>query len=394
MPASDLLPHGDRSGITLFPRERVLLNCEANMASGYPLPPPAALDIHDAQVADKWKKFKRVWTNYSLAIELNKKSEPIQVTTLLTVIGEEAREVFSTFTVWAEEGDEAKIVPVLEKVATCCQPCKNVPFERYRFNRRVQEPGESYDHYWTALRMLAEGCDFHTITADEILRDCLVFGIKDDKVRERLLRECTLTLPKTDEICRADESMCAQMKVVSDTSETTINAVKSQDHTRRSKEQPSTSNKPCRECWNCGRIHEYHLRELCPAYGKTCSSCQKPNHFAAKCRSKTKTSQKHVKALDNGDDPDEVFPTEVSAVHLDDSQLVTLKLESGNYLHFQADTGAQCNVIPLSLYKKATKDLNLTQVIPAETQITAYGGSTVPVVGRVLIRVWHGEFRY
>ena len=28
------------------------------MAAGYTLPPPAALDIHDAQAADKWKRFK------------------------------------------------------------------------------------------------------------------------------------------------------------------------------------------------------------------------------------------------------------------------------------------------------------------------------------------------
>ena len=66
-------------------------------APQYTLPPPAPLDIHDTNAADKWKKFKRAWTNYSLATELNKKSEPIQVATLLTVIGEEAREVFSTF---------------------------------------------------------------------------------------------------------------------------------------------------------------------------------------------------------------------------------------------------------------------------------------------------------
>ena len=52
---------------------------------------------------------------------------------------------------------------------------------------------------------------------------------------------------------------------------------------------------------------------------------------------------------------DEVFGVEeISAVTLDDSQLVTLKLESGNYLHFQPDTGAQSNVVPLHLYKKAT----------------------------------------
>jgi len=44
-------------------------------------------------------------------MELGKKSEPVQVATLLTVIGEEAREVFSTFD-WTQESDESKIEPV------------------------------------------------------------------------------------------------------------------------------------------------------------------------------------------------------------------------------------------------------------------------------------------
>lgn len=49
---------------------------------------------------------------------------------------------------------------------------------------------------------------------DEILRDRLVFGIRDDKMRERLQREPRLTLAKTDEICRVAESMVVQMKVI------------------------------------------------------------------------------------------------------------------------------------------------------------------------------------
>ena len=139
--------------------------------------------------------------NFSLATELNKKPEPVQVATLLTVVGEEAREVFATFTDWAEEGDDAKITPVLEKFAAYCEPRKSVPFERYRFNKRAQELGESYEQYRTTLRKLAESCEFREITPDEILRDRLIFGIRDDKVRERLLREPRLTLAKTDEIC-------------------------------------------------------------------------------------------------------------------------------------------------------------------------------------------------
>ena len=41
-----------------------------------------------------------------------------------------------------------------------------------------------------------------------------MFRIKDSKTRERLLRESSLTLEKTDEICHAAESMLAQMKIV------------------------------------------------------------------------------------------------------------------------------------------------------------------------------------
>ena len=131
-----------------------------------------------------------------------------------------------------------------------------------------------------------------------------MFGIKGDKVRERLLQESGLTLHKTDEICRAAESMVAQIKVVSDTSKTTINAVKSGHNITSSRNQSIAKNKLLQECWNCGRTHQYHKKELCPAYSKTCNGCQKLNHFAVKCRSKVRGTQRDVKALDR-DDPDD-----------------------------------------------------------------------------------------
>ena len=84
---------------------------------------------------------------------------------------------------------------------------------------------------------------------------------------------------------------------------------------------------------------------------------------------------------------DEVFPTQISAVHLDDLQWVTVQLQSGNYLRFQVDTGVQCNVIPLNLYEKANKDRNLTKVTPENANITACRGATLPVVGTAAIWV-------
>ena len=162
------------------------------------LPVPAPLEIHDSNTADKWRKFLAAWENYALATELGDKPQSVQVATLLTVIGEDGREVYSTLRDWAHDGDDRRIVPVLRKFAEYCQPRKNVPFERYKFNKRTQESGESYEQYKTTLRKLSEACEFDTITPNEILRDRLIFGIHDTKVRERLLRENNLTLIKTD----------------------------------------------------------------------------------------------------------------------------------------------------------------------------------------------------
>ena len=373
-----------------------------SMATGYALSPPPALEIHSPNAADKWKKFFLAWDNYALATELAKKDEGVQVATLLTVIGEEAREVYSTFNDWEKDGDDKKIKPVLKKFGEYCEPRKNIPFERFKFNRRMQEPGETYDLYRTALRKLADSCNFEEITPEEILRDRLVFGIRDSKVRERLLRETKLTLEKTYEICRASESMLAQMKIVGNGEGQTVNAVNRGNKTKSPVANRQREKTHGGKHANCGTEHDYTKKELCPAYLKTCLKCGKLSHFRAKCRSKRKDTKdtkdnghrKSIRAVDNPDSDSEVFyATNISAIELDDSQLVTLKLSSGNYLRFQPGTGAQCNVIPVELYKKAAKDYKLEHVTPLNTQLTAYGGSKLTVVGQVRIRVWRDDFK-
>ena len=126
------------------------------------------------------------------------------------------QKVFAMFTDWASDTYQNKIQPVLQKFTAYCQPLKNVPFERYKFYSRMQESGESYDHYQTALQQLVERCKFESITPNQIFHDKLVFGIRDSKVRERLLHEKNLSLEKTDEICRSHETMVQQIRVVSD----------------------------------------------------------------------------------------------------------------------------------------------------------------------------------
>ena len=171
------------------------------------------------------------------------------------------------------------------------------------------------------------------------------------KVRERLLRESNLTLGKADEICRAAESTSQQLKLV-ESPEASIHVV--------DRPPDDSERKHMKECWKCGWRHAFYKRELCPAYGKICNKCQKPNHFAVKCRQKTQ--QTAVKAVNEQDSGEEVYHTSALTSEADNSQLVTLKLENGNFVRFQVDTGAQCNVVPVDLYKKAANDPTLKRV--------------------------------
>ena len=86
---------------------------------------------------------------------------------------------------------------------------------------------------------------------------------------------------------------------------------------------------------------------------------------------------------------EETYQTEeILAVRLDDSQLVTLQLESVNFIRFQPDKGAQCNVLPLLVYKRTSNDHNLEKVISVHTALMLYGESKIKVMGYVTIRVW------
>ena len=137
--------HGGSSGIAGTTTSEPTTT-QSTMATGFTLLPPPALEIHDGNEPERWKKFRLAWSSYALATELNKKSEPVEVATLLTVIGEDTKDAYSTFN-WDDEVNKNKTEPVLQQFTNYCQPRKNIPFEHYCFSRWALEAGESYDWY-------------------------------------------------------------------------------------------------------------------------------------------------------------------------------------------------------------------------------------------------------
>ena len=91
------------------------------MAMHLGLPPPEALDLSGGNISANWKKFKQKYANYEIATGISSKDSATRVATLLTVIGNDAIDVFNTLT-WDEEGDDKKIEKVLLKFKEHCEP--------------------------------------------------------------------------------------------------------------------------------------------------------------------------------------------------------------------------------------------------------------------------------
>ena len=110
-----------------------------------------------------------------------------------------------------ESADDYNVV--IRKFTEYCVPRKNVVYERYQFNTRNQQEGESNDAYVTDLRLKAATCEFGELH-DSMIRDRIVVGVREGKLTERMLRDPVLTLVGAMELCRAAETTQAQMKVL------------------------------------------------------------------------------------------------------------------------------------------------------------------------------------
>lgn len=79
--------------------------------------------MSSGNVSANWKKFRQKYTNYEIATGVSEKESSTRVATLLTVIGNDAMDVYNTL-LWDAEGDDKKINKVLTKFEEFCEPKK------------------------------------------------------------------------------------------------------------------------------------------------------------------------------------------------------------------------------------------------------------------------------
>ena len=147
------------------------------------------------------------------------------------------------------------------------------------FFKREQLPSESLDCCITALMKLSENCGFGTLR-ESLVRDRLILGVQDDRIREKLLGKRDLDLDKAVEMIKASQVTHSRASEIAGEAsvQEDINAVKHKPRPQRKSEKGKlpksctrnpSSNSKLKECLFCSGKHALD-RKLCPASGQKC----------------------------------------------------------------------------------------------------------------------------
>jgi hypothetical protein len=97
-----------------------------------------------------------------------------------------------------------KLKIVIQMFQDYCSPRKNITYMRHKFFTCKQRDGQSFDVFVTELKKRSAECEFETLRKG-LIRDIIICGINNNRLRERLLREPEITLQKTIQIGHVKE---------------------------------------------------------------------------------------------------------------------------------------------------------------------------------------------
>lgn len=257
------------------------------MDSLFSINPPENFDFTDYS---KWPNWIRRFERFRVAAGLNGKEEDYQVNSLLYAMGDKADDILSTLGLREEECGKYMIVK--EAFDKHFIGKHNVIYERARFNKRCQEPGESAESFIAAVYKLAENCQYGPLQ-NEMIRDRLVVGTQYHSLSEKLQMDSALTLEKAVLQIRQHEEIKKQQPVVRETNvkeikEANVDLLKLKKTTYKDNQTRKTFGikgqheyeKAHKHCGRCGKSPA-HSKNNCVARDAECRKCREKRTFCS-----------------------------------------------------------------------------------------------------------------
>ena len=127
-----------------------------------------------------------------------------QVSVLLTLIGPKGFTLANNL-LSPKSLDECNFNEIVDALLAHYKPKRIVIFERYKFQTRNQNSGESIADYIASIKELARTCDYGD-NLNDMLRDRFVIGLSNRSTQQALLTDADLTFQKAVNIAVGREA--------------------------------------------------------------------------------------------------------------------------------------------------------------------------------------------
>ena len=325
---------------------------------------------------EEWEKWSRRFERFRIASGLTLREDEVQVSTLIYAMGDQADDILHSFALSEENRKSYQMVK--SKFDDHFVKRRNVIFERAKFNRRIQEGGESVDTFITALYSLAEHCGYSELH-DEMIRDRIVVGIRNSALSEKLQLDPRLTLDSAISQVRQSEAIKQQQPLLrGGKPDTPVGAVhKGRGGPRAyrgsgSYNTPTSHKQPQDVCPWCGR-RPAHSKAQCPAKDQLCNNCHKRGHYKAVCRSTAKVGGIGA----SSEEKKTVFLGAVTHNTKDDPWAVEMLLQ-GKPATLHIDTGAEVTVVT----EKVWESLGQPQLELSDRTLCGPDNRAIPTLGK------------
>ncbi|XP_041350871.1 uncharacterized protein K02A2.6-like [Gigantopelta aegis] len=313
---------------------------------------------------EDWSKWIRRFERFRLASGLAEEEPERQVNTLVYLMGDEADDIMIGFGLTNDEKKD--YTTVKGRFDTHFVARRKPIFEHVKFNKRSQQQGENVESFITALYVLVEHCDYGQLR-DQMIRDRIVVGVKDDALSLKMQLDDTLTLKKATDMSRQSESVKREQAQLrsgyeEDTSVSTLHTKRNQpdrqhapyrhsgtQHQTVRKTQRSTSG----SCSSCGKdpAHTWN-KGVCLAKNSLCSYCEKPGQWIAVCRRRAQvnTVQAENEQFTDTEEVLNIYAMDSVEQRCKEKWLQKLRILDRD-IEFRIDIGARCNILTLSDYQ-------------------------------------------
>ena len=357
------------------------------------------------------------WSSYSERLNFYFKANDIEdddkkKSILLTVCGPATFNLLKSLLQPAslEEKSYRDYIDVLK---THHDPVPSAIIQRYKFNSRVRNTGETVAGYVAALKSLGEHCEYGEHLHD-MIRDRLVCGINDARIQRRLLQETKLTYKAALEIAQAMELADRDTHDLQSQAHSPTAAVQTlgESEVRRgSKAQVSKVTTTSRSINNCYRCGGNHSPATCKFKQAECYLCKKIGHIAKRCRGRKSSQQQPVKRsnsqsrpsrsklhsvveeVSSDDSLDNPAPTDYSLFTLQTNSkpiVVSVKVNKV-VLDMEVDTGAALSVISEVTFKN---NFSFVKLDHCNIVLSTYTGQKLSVLGKFGTKVEYESKQY